>query len=157
MGTHHTGTETEVFALDAYIKLMRASQAVTARIHRPLARWKLTASQLGVLDALYHLGPLSQLELARKHLMSPGNITMVVDNLEKRRLVERQRRTDDRRVVDVHLTAEGKRLFKEVFPSHVKRITEAMDTLNGLELKELSRLCKELGLKGAGQKENDHE
>ena len=87
MATHYKGPPRQVSALDSYIKLMRASHSVTALIHRHLSEWKLTISQFGVLDALYHLGPLFQRDLAKKHLMSDANITMVVDNLEKRSLV----------------------------------------------------------------------
>ena len=43
----------------------------------------LTESQIGVLEALAHLGPLTQGELCRKILRSGSNVTTVVDNLER--------------------------------------------------------------------------
>jgi hypothetical protein len=43
MGTHHQGPRTEILALDAYIKLMRAADSVTARAHLVLP-----AGQVGV-------------------------------------------------------------------------------------------------------------
>jgi MarR family 2-MHQ and catechol resistance regulon transcriptional repressor len=149
MGTHFIGPANQRAALDAYIKLVRASASVTARVHVHLKAWKLTIGQLGVLDALYHLGPLSQGELAKKHLMSNANITMVVDNLEKRGLVRRERQTDDRRFVKVHLTDEGLRIFREVFLPHVATIEREMSALTRAEQEELGRLCRKLGLKRA--------
>ncbi len=67
MPTHYNGSEKEINALNLYIKLMRAAQSVTSRIHSYLIKWKVTVSQFGVLDALYYLGPLSQQQLAKKN------------------------------------------------------------------------------------------
>jgi MarR family 2-MHQ and catechol resistance regulon transcriptional repressor len=58
MGIRFKGTKQQVVSLNAYIKLMRAADSATARIHRHLAPCKLTVSQFVVLEALYHLGPL---------------------------------------------------------------------------------------------------
>jgi MarR family 2-MHQ and catechol resistance regulon transcriptional repressor len=100
-----------------------------------------------VLEALYHLGPLSQGELAKKILKSSGNITMVIDNLEKRGLVKRERSPEDRRVYVVRLTVEGRRLIGSIFPRHAAKIVEEMKALTRTEQEELSRLCRKVGLK----------
>jgi MarR family 2-MHQ and catechol resistance regulon transcriptional repressor len=120
---------------------------MTARIHGHLADAGLTVSQFGVLEALYHLGPLSQGELAKKILKSSGNITMVIDNLEKRGLVNRERNQEDRRVYVVRLTVEGRRLIGSIFPRHAAKIVEEMKALTRTEQEELSRLCRKVGLK----------
>jgi MarR family 2-MHQ and catechol resistance regulon transcriptional repressor len=104
-------------------------------------------SQFGTLEALLHLGPLCQCDLSKKLLKSSGNVTMVVDNLEKRGLVERQREGEDRRFVTVHLTEEGRRLISEIFPDHVTAIVDEMSILTGPEQEELGRLCRKLGLR----------
>src|SRR5512137_147164 len=84
-------------ALNTFTKLMRAAESVTSRVHRVLAAPKLTISQFGVLEALYHKGPLCQKDIAAKILKSTGNITLVIDNLEKNGLVRRERDSEDRR------------------------------------------------------------
>lgn len=71
-------------ALNVFVKLMRASNTVNTRIHGHLKEDNLTVSQFGVLEALYHLGPLSQSELGIKILKSNANLTTVVDSLEKK-------------------------------------------------------------------------
>jgi MarR family transcriptional regulator, 2-MHQ and catechol-resistance regulon repressor len=145
--TSYKGTKDEVRALNAYVKLMRASESVSARIHGHLVDVGLTVSQFGVMEALYHLGPLSQRELAKKILKSSGNITMVIDNLEKRGLVKRERKAEDRRFYAVQLTVEGRRLIGSIFPSHAAKIVEEMNALTRTEQEELSRLCRKVGLK----------
>ena len=66
MGTKYTGNASEVRALDAYIKLMRAADSVTTRISRALAPFDLTVSQFGILETLMHLGPQHQNDLGEK-------------------------------------------------------------------------------------------
>ena len=131
--------------LSSYIKLVRAADSVVARSHRHLAEPNLSFSQFAVLEALYHLGPMCQRELAAKILKSPRNITMVVDNLEKRELVRRERNSGDRRMLDVHLTDEGRRLFEKIFPRHIEALNQELGILSSDELEELSRLCRIIG------------
>jgi len=150
VGTHYDGRPAEVRALDAYIKLTRAVSSVEARLGPELARAGLTSTQLGVLEALLHLGPLGQRVIGDKLLMSGGNITTVVDNLEARGLVRRERRDDDRRHVTVHLSPEGRRLIAKVFPNHVRAIVDAFSVLTPSEQETLGRLAKKLGLSQPG-------
>jgi MarR family 2-MHQ and catechol resistance regulon transcriptional repressor len=134
-------------ALNTYTKLMRAAESITARTHRHLSSKGLTISQFGVLEALYHLGPLSQKEIGQKILRSGGNITMIIDNLEKRDLVRRRRDKTDRRVFIVHLTDEGNKLISKVFPPHATKISDEMSVLSAAEQETLGGLCKKLGLR----------
>jgi|HubBroStandDraft_5_1064220.scaffolds.fasta_scaffold219981_1 MarR family 2-MHQ and catechol resistance regulon transcriptional repressor len=145
MATHFKGDPREVRALDAYIKLSRASGTIDARLATNLARLGLTTGQLGVMEALMHLGSLSQGELGRKLLRSGGNVTTVIDNLERRKLVARTRNRDDRRVVTVDLTKAGRQMIEKVFPAHARALTQAMETLTAAEQEELGRLCRKLG------------
>lgn len=147
MGTRYSGTTDEVRALNAFIKLVRAAESVSAHVESHFDRINLTVSQFGVLECLYHLGRLYQKDLARKILKSGGNITMVVDNLEKRGLVRRVRDDQDRRHYFVEITTAGKKIIKSFFPGHAARIREVMSRLTGDEQEELGRLCKKVGLR----------
>ena len=147
MATHYQGTMAEIRAHNAYIKLVRASESVFGRIGQNLrAEGGLTLSQFGVLEALWHLGPLCQRDLGLKILKSSGNMTMVVDNLEKRQLVDWRQNAEDRRVTEVHLMAKGRALIKEIFPRHAAQITEELGRLTAAEQKQLGALCRKLGL-----------
>lgn len=149
MATRYKGTARETLALDAYIALMRAAESVTARTHGHLAGAKLTLGQFGALEALHHLGPLRTTELARKLLRSPGNVTTVLDNLEKSGLVRREQESADRRCTIVSITPRGSALLREVFPRHVAGMTRELGVLTRREQEELKRLCRKLGV-GAG-------
>ena len=137
----------EALILSTFIKLVRASESVTVRSHRHLSQEKLSFGQFAVIEALYHLGPLCQKDIAEKILRSPRNITMIVDNLEKRKLVRRERDIGDRRYLNVHLTEKGKTLFKKIFPRHIKSLKKEMEILRESELETLGTLCRILGTK----------
>jgi MarR family 2-MHQ and catechol resistance regulon transcriptional repressor len=150
--TQYKGARNEVRALSAFVKLVRAAESVSARIHRHLADTGLSVSQFGVLEAIYHLGPLSQSEIAKKVLKSTGNITLVIDNLEKRDLVKRERQENDRRYYAVRLTAKGRKLISGIFPRHAAKIMEEMGALSSAEQEALGSLCRKLGLRLEGEK-----
>ncbi len=132
-------------ALSAYVKLLRAAKAVLARVEPRLADSGLTATQLGVLEAVLHAGPLSQRELGRKVLTSAGNMTDVIDKLERRGLVHRSRKPGDRRAVRVELTSAGREIIETLFPRHAQDIAGAMGSLDEAELRQLSALLQKLG------------
>ena len=145
MPTHYRGSKKETETLNAFIKLMRASNSITSRLNRHLSCDNLTDSQFGIMEALLHIGPQNQRELGKKILKSGGNITMVIDNLQKRGFVIREVDPNDRRAVIVSLTKEGEAFIKDFFPKHLEKIVEEFEVLSPEELKELSRLCKKIG------------
>ncbi len=145
MPTHYQGKPEEELALNTFIKLTRACSAVELRLLAQGTLAELTISQFGVLEALYHLGPLCPGEISRKLLKSTGNITLVIDNLEKRGLVRRVRSLEDRRMIRIELTEAGKANIANVFPRHLAAIVSEMGVLTAEEQAELGRLCRKLG------------
>ena len=98
-----------------------------------------------MLATLGVLGDLSLGELGRQILMSKGNITIIVDHLERDGYVLRQRDSEDRRVVWVRLTPEGRQLFAEIVAAYEEEFVELMRScLSEEELRQLSQLLKRL-------------
>ncbi len=147
MPTHYKGTPQEEQALDAYIKLTRAVNSLEARITRRGQTEDLTTSQFGVLETLMHLGPMCPGELSTKLLKSTGNMTLVLDNLEKRGLIRRVRESEDRRQIRIYLTPEGDALIRRIFPGQAQAITQEMSALTAEEQQQLGHLCRKLGRK----------
>jgi MarR family 2-MHQ and catechol resistance regulon transcriptional repressor len=134
-----------VRSLDAWIKLARACAAVRGRLEDGLREAGLTEKELGVLEALLHLGPLRQCDLGRKQLTSRANVTLIVDKLVDRGWVGREPDPEDRRAVRVVLTPAGRRFVAGAFPAHVADVVEAMGGLDASEQGDLARLCRKLG------------
>jgi len=133
--------------LKTYLKLTRAADSVRSRVFTSLAKFNLSEGQINVLEALMNLGPLTQKQLGSKLLKSGGNITMVIDNLERQDFVTRKRGKPDRRFFTIHLTARGDAKINEIFPDLCKAVSEEMKILSNKDLAELQRLTKAVGLK----------
>ncbi len=153
MPTHYDGTAKEKLALTTFIKLQRASGSFMTSLIRAGSFVPLTQSQFAVLEALYHLGEMCVGELGSKVLKSDGNMTLVVDNLEKQGYVERHRAIEDRRMVRVSITETGTALIEEIMPKHAATITEMMDALSAEEQAHLGELCRKLGVSLVAQPE----
>jgi MarR family 2-MHQ and catechol resistance regulon transcriptional repressor len=149
MGTKYKGTKKEINTLNSFIKLTRAADSVRSRISSIINTNEITESQFYVLDSLYHSGPLTQKDIGEKVFRSGGNITLVIDNLEKQDYVKRVRGKEDRRYFTIHLTKGGKSLMDKIFPDFLSAIKEELGVLGEGEHKQLQELCKKIGLQNS--------
>lgn len=139
-------SEEQERALRLWIALARCYSTFSREVACKVSEYGLTTPQFGILEALYHLGPLSLGELAEKLLVTGGNVTYVMDRLEEQGLVYRQRSPEDRRVVQAKLTPEGRELIDGVFPGHGAFVEELCGELDPGEQEQLRVLLKKLGL-----------
>ncbi len=147
--TRRYGKEADL-ALTMWVKLARAFATFNKATVDQIRTFGLTQAQFGALECLGHLGSMTIGELCRKQLVSGGNMTVVVDNLEREGLVERLRTRKDRRVIVVRLTARGGRRFEEIFATHARHVARVASVLSAQEQRELGRLLKKLGCGIAG-------
>ena len=145
MPTHYAGTRAEMRVLDTFIKLTRCTNSLMMRLAGCNTLGDLTPSQFAVLEALYHLGPMTQSEVSQKILKSGSNMTTVIDNLERDGMVRRERDEKDRRVIHVHLTKTGSNKVAAVLPGHIEALVREFSVLSASEQKDLAELCKKLG------------
>lgn len=132
-------------ALSMWVKLARAFSSFNKLTADDIRSYGLTQPQFGALECLGHLGPMTIGELCRKHLVSGGNMTVVVDNLEEMGLVERIPSEEDRRSILVRLTSKGKKLFNLIFIKHAQVVLRAASVLSEAEQEQLGALLKKLG------------
>lgn len=137
-------TKKDSLALLSFTALLRSANIISNEVHKNLGANNLTVSQFGILEALHKIGPMYQRDLAAQILKTTGNITTVIDNLEKRELVQRIREMKDRRYFQVVLTPEGAKLIKKIYPAHIRRVDQVMDKLTKNEQEELKQLCDKL-------------
>ena len=131
-------------ALRLLVVMSRALRAVTEPARHQAKQWDLSSTELGVLEALYHKGPMLLNEVQRRILVSSGGITYLVDRLEKRGLVERRDCPGDRRARLAALTPDGEALLAAIFPQHAAVIRDALRGLDADEKREASRLLRAL-------------
>ncbi len=132
-------------ALLTWVKLARAFASFSKKSNDNIKSFGLTQPQFAVIEVLGHLGPLKVGAICDKMLVSGGNMTLVLDNIEKLGYVERVPSKEDRRAILVRLTSKGSELFNEIFKVHAEYITKLMSVLNAEEQKTLGDLLKKLG------------
>ena len=118
-------------ALDAYSRLQRAAALSAARVEAAVHPFSLSASQFGVLDTLHTRGAVHQQELAEALGRSKAQMTAIIDALESRALVRRERHPTDRRFITVHLTDAGIQLHTDALPARSAAIVDLMSELSG--------------------------
>src|SRR5690554_2841099 len=102
--------------LRVLISLSRCFQSVRKRETEVIREGGLTIAQFAVLEILYHKGDLRIGDIIEKTLATGGNMTVVIDNLEKEDLVSKYSDPDDGRASLISITDKGKRLIEKIFP-----------------------------------------
>jgi MarR family 2-MHQ and catechol resistance regulon transcriptional repressor len=132
-------------ALKLWVVLSRAHRAIGRAARRDIDRHDLGYTEFAVLEALYHKGDLAIGEVGERVLLTSGSMTYVIDKLEKRGLLERRECPTDQRITYLHITADGRRRMREIFPEHAEAIRTAMASLTADEKREAIALLKKLG------------
>jgi MarR family 2-MHQ and catechol resistance regulon transcriptional repressor len=133
--------------LKTLIAISRSYQTILKRLNKVFKEGGLTPSQFGVLEALYHKGDLRIGEIIEKILSTGGNMTVVIDNLEKSGMVKRYQDPNDRRASIISITEKGRRKIEEIFPIHLEELNNALINLSLEEKKILINLLKKLNNK----------
>jgi MarR family 2-MHQ and catechol resistance regulon transcriptional repressor len=137
-----------------FLVLWKAASAVEAYAEKSIRELEMCGSDFAVLEALLHKGPLPVNEIGKKVLLTSGSITVAVDRLENKGLVERRAHGTDRRARVVHLTKEGGKLIKRVYVDHAADMEKlASASLTRSERKTLISLLKKIGYQAAGASE----
>ncbi|WP_329604381.1 MarR family winged helix-turn-helix transcriptional regulator [Undibacterium griseum] len=87
---------------------------------RKVRQFGLTHSQFDIIATLGNTPGMTCKELGERTLMTKGTLTGVLDRLEEKRLIQRERGADDRRQLFVRLSNSGEQTFAEVFPQVVE-------------------------------------
>jgi len=142
--SNYQGSKKHVLALNTFVKLVRSTNSVCTDVHKHFLA-ETTLSQFGILEALYyHLGPMSQKDLAAKILKSPGNITTIINNLEKNDLVKQEVKSEDKRHCTISLTKKGMSTIERIFPTHADILLKRISVLTETEQHTLGKLLKKL-------------
>jgi MarR family transcriptional regulator, 2-MHQ and catechol-resistance regulon repressor len=137
-----------------FLVLWKAASAVQAYAESSISELEMCGSDFAVLEALLHKGPLPVNEIGKKVLLTSGSITVAIDRLENKGLVERRAHGTDRRARIVHLMKAGRKLITRVYADHaadMERLASA--SLTKAERQTLIRLLKKIGYEAAGSSE----
>lgn len=127
-----------------WIRLIRAYYSISRRVRIHLAQRDLTIPQFFVLAEVGYDGPLRLHEIATRLVVTMGNITGIVDRLEKAGYLLREKDPEDRRVTWVKMTPKGLSLYEEASQVFQDGVAEHLEGLSSDELRVLSRTLRKL-------------
>lgn len=130
--------------LNILIGLSKTTKTIHRRSETIFKEYGLTISQFAVLEALYHKGDMTVNEIIEAVLSTGGNITVVINNLEKEGLVERRVNPNDKRSSLISVTQAGKGKVEAIFPPHVEDLKDFLSVYSEEEKSTLLALLKKL-------------
>ena len=117
-------------------RLMQAEELYTKELNKI---YNISAAQLNCLLTLYENGPLPPSQIAKFIMVNSSTVTGIIDRLEQKGLVRRQRISSDRRVITIELTNNGIILAENAPPPIQAKLIVG---LNKLSEKEIERTAK---------------
>lgn len=136
--------ETSFREVMLWVRLAMTFNVLYHEIRKELNKERLTVPQLDIITCLDRSKGLPLSELAERLLVTGGNITGIIDRLEKSGYVYRERDKKDRRIVRALLTEKGFDLYKSFLPRYKEVMHKINSVLTTEERKELQRLLKKL-------------
>lgn len=101
---------------------------------------RVTTGQWSALRVLWQEDGLSQVELAQRMMVEKASLTAVLKAMASEGLITRVRNTEDRRKVNIFLTASGRRLKSKILPLIGRINKRATRRLSSAEVQQLRRL-----------------
>jgi len=130
--------------LKLVVAIHRSLQKDEKNLTNRISTHGLTIAQFGVMEALYHKGPMKICEIIEKTLSTSGNMTVVIRNLVKAKYIVKERDSEDGRAFLIRLTEEGHNIIAKIFPEHLIDLEEALSNLDMNEKADLLALLKKL-------------
>jgi MarR family 2-MHQ and catechol resistance regulon transcriptional repressor len=127
-----------------WIQMIKAFNAIRASELRLITRHGLTMNQFSVLEALYHRGDLTIGEITALIDSTPGNVTVVIKNLQKNGMVSVAPDTRDQRARVVSIASSGRELIGSMFADHAQNLCDCFLPLNDQELQTLFESLRKL-------------
>ena len=131
----------DVTAVESIAALRLASRSLHLLQERWGAKHDLSEGRLGVLFRLYRCGDMPLGELADDLVMTPRNVTGLVDHLERDGLVARVPDAEDRRSVRARLTESGRERITAIWKEGLEHQSEIVEGLSREDLAQLRHLC----------------
>jgi MarR family 2-MHQ and catechol resistance regulon transcriptional repressor len=128
-----------------WLILWKAFAALQQHALKSIERLGLGYSDFGVLEVVLHKGPTPVNTIGEKVNLTSGSISVAVDRLEERGLVQRRPHPTDRRTRVVHLTAAGRKLIERAFGCHAAAMERATSGLSKDEREQAIGLLRKLG------------
>lgn len=131
--------------LKSMIIVFKTHQALTEYIKNDISKTGFDLNEFGVFEVIYHKQNPTVQEIKDKVLVANSSLTYILDKLEKKDLIRRDKCQNDRRVTYVSLTENGIKKAMNTFPNHYENLKTIFSVLTSEEKETLNSLLKKIG------------
>ncbi|MED1121496.1 MarR family transcriptional regulator [Bacillus atrophaeus] len=129
---------------DIQLSLQTLFQKIQPEMIESMEKQGVTPAQLFVLASLKKHGSCKISEIAERMEVKPSAVTLMVDRLEQKNLVVRKHDTEDRRVINISLTAEGDKKFEDILTGRKAILARYLSFLTEEELLQAAQITQKL-------------
>ncbi|MDW4388886.1 MarR family transcriptional regulator [Staphylococcus saprophyticus] len=131
-------------SLNTFVGLNRTLDHLMKIVKTDVQRYGLNVTEFAVMELLYNKGDQPIQRIGNRVLIASSSITYVVDKLEEKGCVVRQRNEKDKRVTNASLTDKGRSMMDEIFPNHASTLESTFSVLTDEEITVLQTTLKKL-------------
>ncbi|KIJ87916.1 MULTISPECIES: MarR family winged helix-turn-helix transcriptional regulator [Staphylococcus] len=131
-------------SLNTFVGLNRTLDHLMKIVKTDVQRYGLNVTEFAVMELLYNKGDQPIQRIGNRVLIASSSITYVVDKLEEKGCVVRQRNEKDKRVTNASLTDKGRSMMDEIFPDHASTLESTFSVLTDEEITVLQTALKKL-------------
>lgn len=131
-------------SLNTFVALNRTLDHLMKIVKTDVQRYGLNVTEFAVMELLYNKGDQPIQRIGNRVLIASSSITYVVDKLEEKGCVVRQRNEKDKRVTNASLTDKGRSMMDEIFPDHASTLESTFSVLTDEEITVLQTTLKKL-------------
>ncbi len=113
-------------------------------VEKNLERINLGSTEYSILRHLTECESMPMVQMANQIMVTQGWITGLIDSMEEKKLVERRRSKDDRRVIELYITGEGRKTFERAKAIHMKYIENCIKHMDDETISSTVKLLKGL-------------
>ncbi|EWG06686.1 MAG: transcriptional regulator [Candidatus Aramenus sulfurataquae] len=131
--------------IQIFSSIAKIYRAMQRELNRRFQKLNISYLDFLILKATSE-GPTTMVGLSRRFYVTQPAITSAIDRLEKYHLVERKRSAEDRRVIVITITEEGKRTFEEAVKIYTELASEILKDLGEMDdvLMKLNKILEKI-------------
>jgi MarR family transcriptional regulator, 2-MHQ and catechol-resistance regulon repressor len=129
----------------AWLVMLKAWQAIGRYLRPTMSAEGLGESDFRVLEVLLNKGAMPVNGIGPKVDLNPGSVSVAVDRLYQKGLVNRTECSSDRRIRTVSLTEKGRQVFLPLFHRHAALIRRVFQDVSAEDLQRFEVILKKIG------------
>lgn len=131
-------------SLKAFVGIKRTDNILEKIVKKDAQQYGLNISEFAVMELLYHKGGQPINRIQERILIANSSTTYVLDKLQQKGYITRERDEHDKRSMQAVLTTEGYELIGKIFPAHSELLTSLFSNLSDEELTAFRETLKKI-------------